>query len=149
MSRRDLGAGEMMLKLAEHERQAAMQALADLNEERRQAEARMQQIQVELNGIARQRQEALAGGISAGELAAFDAAASGLMAQQTMVTETLDGLAHREQELMQQWLASDGKQKGLEKHLQKQQRQLDRAEERHAQQKLDDLAAQRMRGAKL
>lgn len=136
---------EVLAKLAGHERNKAEEALAAMVAKRQELQARCEEIAVYLTQLEQQREQVLKGGTQASMLLMMESAMDEQHERIEKIKSALLRIHEQEQQLIQEWIASNQKNRVHEKMQSVSDKKERRLQDRKTQQQLDDIFASRTR----
>ena len=136
---------EVLAKLAGHKRNKAEEALAAMAARRQELQARSEEVTGYLTQLEQQREQVLKGGTQASMLLMMESAMAEQHERIEKIESALVRIHEQEQQLIQEWIASNQKNKIHEKMQSASDRKEQRLQDRKAQQQLDDIYASRKR----
>lgn len=133
----------LLAKRQEQERDRLATELADLLLQHKSMQEAIEAALKEQSGIEEQLRHSFSAGMTGSQLVAMECARQELVARRESLATQCEQLRAQERELRQQMLACENKGKAHARAQEKLDREEERRSERIAQQRLDDLMAQR------
>ncbi|MDX8390340.1 MAG: flagellar FliJ family protein [Mariprofundaceae bacterium] len=138
--------GEVLYKLADHEREHAEQKISALTQQRLQLSRKEEALNIAMTQLHQQYSEQLNQGATAAALHELDAEKHFLRQQGKEIKTAIEALREQEQVLLREWLTHEQKRKAFGKLNDAADRKQERIQEKRQQQQLDDMTATRFIG---